>query len=64
MNLRAAMAICSPPRRFSTPEPDNSLFDYAMIGTLKRAAGWEKARPRHASRDADHDGVAETKATT
>src|ERR1700678_1332684 len=45
-----------------TPEPANSLFDYAMISTLKRAAAMGESPNRITLlRDADGDGVAETK---
>jgi glucose/arabinose dehydrogenase len=47
-----------------TPEPVNSLFDYAMISTLKRAAAMGESPNRITLlRDADGDGVAETEAT-
>src|SRR6202046_2669592 len=43
-----------------TPEPVNSLFDYAMMSTLKRAAAMGESPNRITlMRDADHDGVAE-----
>ena len=32
------MATCSPPRRCSCPAEIDSLFDYAMVSTMKRAA--------------------------
>jgi glucose/arabinose dehydrogenase len=45
-----------------TPEPANSLFDYAMFSTLKRAAAMGESPNRITLlRDADRDGVAETK---
>jgi glucose/arabinose dehydrogenase len=45
-----------------TPEPANSLFDYAMISTLKRAAAMGESPNRITLlRDADGDGVAETR---
>jgi hypothetical protein len=47
-----------------TPEPVNSLFDYAMMSTLKRAAAMGESPNRITLlRDADGDGVAETKNT-
>jgi glucose/arabinose dehydrogenase len=47
-----------------TPEPANSLFDYAMMSTLKRAAAMGESPNRITLlRDADRDGVAETKNT-
>ena len=47
-----------------TPEPVNSLFDYAMLSTLKRAAAMGESPNRITLlRDADGDGVAETKNT-
>jgi glucose/arabinose dehydrogenase len=47
-----------------TPEPVTSLFDYAMMSTLKRAAAMGESPNRITLlRDADHDGVVETKAT-
>src|SRR3984957_20302309 len=45
-----------------TPEPITSLFDYAMISTLKRAAAMGVSPNRITLlRDANGDGVAETK---
>jgi glucose/arabinose dehydrogenase len=45
-----------------TPEPANSLFEYAMFSTLKRAAAMGESPNRITLlRDADGDGVAETK---
>jgi glucose/arabinose dehydrogenase len=45
-----------------TPEPISSLFDYAMFVTMKRAAAVGDSPNRITLlRDADHDGVAETK---
>jgi glucose/arabinose dehydrogenase len=45
-----------------TPEPITSLFDYAMMSTLKRAAAMGDSPNRITLlRDADGDGVAETK---
>ena len=45
-----------------TPEPASSLFDYAMFSTLKRAAAMGESPNRITLlRDADGDGVAETK---
>jgi hypothetical protein len=45
-----------------TPEPINSLFDYAMFSTMKRAAAVGDSPNRITLlRDADSDGVAETK---
>ena len=47
-----------------TPEPVTSLFDYAMFSTLKRAAAMGESPNRITRlRDADGDGVAETKTT-
>ena len=47
-----------------TPEPAGSLFDYAMFSTLKRAAAMGESPNRITRlRDADGDGVAETKTT-
>ena len=47
-----------------TPEPVTSLFDYAMISTLKRAAAMGESPNRITLlRDTDGDGVAETKNT-
>ena len=47
-----------------TPEPVTSLFDYAMISTLKRAAAMGESPNRITLlRDTDEDGVAETKNT-
>src|SRR5262249_44424858 len=44
------------------PEPANTLFDYAMFSTLKRAAAMGESPNRITRlRDADGDGVAETK---
>jgi glucose/arabinose dehydrogenase len=46
------------------PEPATSLFDYAMFSTLKRAAAMGESPNRITRlRDADGDGVAETKTT-
>ena len=45
-----------------TPEPMSSLFDYAMFATMKRAAAVGDSPNRITRlRDADGDGVAETK---
>ena len=45
-----------------TPEPTSSLFDYAMFSTLRRAAAVGNSPNRITLlRDADRDGVAETK---
>jgi glucose/arabinose dehydrogenase len=45
-----------------TPEPASSLFEYAMFSTLKRAAAMGESPNRITLlRDADGDGVAETK---
>ena len=47
-----------------TPDPVNSLFDYAMVATMKRAAALGDSPNRITLlRDADGDGVAETKNT-
>jgi glucose/arabinose dehydrogenase len=47
-----------------TPEPISSLFDYAMFATMKRAAALGDSPNRITLlRDADGDGVAETKNT-
>jgi glucose/arabinose dehydrogenase len=47
-----------------TEEPANSLFDYAMISTLKRAAAMGESPNRITLlRDANGDGVAETRNT-
>jgi glucose/arabinose dehydrogenase len=47
-----------------TEEPAASLFDYAMISTLKRAAAMGESPNRITLlRDGDGDGVAETRAT-
>jgi glucose/arabinose dehydrogenase len=44
------------------PDPINSLFDYAMVSTLRRAAAIGESPNRITLlRDADGDGVAETK---
>ena len=44
------------------PDPVNSLFDYAMVATMKRAAAMGDSPNRITLlRDADGDGVAETK---
>ncbi|MBV9907099.1 MAG: sorbosone dehydrogenase family protein [Hyphomicrobiales bacterium] len=46
------------------PEPATSLFDFAMFSTLKRAAAMGESPNRIIRlRDADGDGVAETKTT-
>src|SRR6201994_2640553 len=47
-----------------TPETPSSLFEYAMFSTLKRAAAMGESPNRITLlRDADRDGVAETKHT-
>ena len=44
------------------PEPINSVFDYAMSATMRRAAAMGESPNRITLlRDADHDGVAETR---
>jgi glucose/arabinose dehydrogenase len=46
------------------PDPVNSLFDYALVSTMKRAAAMGDSPNRITLlRDADGDGVAETKNT-
>ncbi len=46
------------------PDPVNSLFDYAMVATMRRAAAMGDSPNRITLlRDADGDGVAETKNT-
>src|SRR5580700_7661703 len=48
----------------TTPDPVNSLFDYAMFATMRRAAALGDSPNRITIlRDADQDGVAETKNT-
>jgi glucose/arabinose dehydrogenase len=48
----------------TTPDPINSLFDYAMVATMRRAAALGDSPNRITLlRDSDRDGVAETKAT-
>jgi glucose/arabinose dehydrogenase len=48
----------------TTPDPINTLFDYAMAATMRRAAALGDSPNRIALlRDADRDGVAETKTT-
>src|SRR6202034_3510466 len=48
----------------TTPDPVNSLFDYAMVATMRRAAALGDSPNRITLlRDSDRDGVAEMKAT-
>ena len=48
----------------TTPDPVNSLFDYAMVSTMRRAAALGDSPNRMTLlRDTDRDGVAETKNT-
>ncbi len=48
----------------TTPDPVNSLFDYAMFATMRRAAALGDSPNRITLlRDSDRDGVAETKNT-
>jgi glucose/arabinose dehydrogenase len=48
----------------TTPDPANSLFDYAMFATMRRAAALGDSPNRITLlRDSDRDGVAETKNT-
>jgi glucose/arabinose dehydrogenase len=48
----------------TTPDPVNSLFDYAMMATMRRAAALGESPNRITLlRDANGDGIAETKTT-
>jgi glucose/arabinose dehydrogenase len=48
----------------TTPDPVNSLFDYAMVATMRRAAALGESPNRITLlRDANGDGITETKTT-
>ena len=56
------MATSRSPRRCSCPDPSSRVFDYAMVSTMKRAAAVGVSPNRITLlRDADGDGVAETR---